>query len=133
MPMQTSDIVHAALRKIGVLGVGDAASADDARDTLFALNVMMHGWKARGVDVAHSDLALADDFPLPPQFHEGAVYLLASRIAPDYERPQAFDADDWFRTLQAAYATMPELTVPPALTRPPSREDREDNLPLSLY
>jgi homospermidine synthase len=124
------DIVHAALRKALVIGAGDDAAADDASDALFALNSMMHGWKARSVDVSHTDLALSDAFPLDAQFIEGTVYMLASRLAPDYQVPQPFDADDWFRTLQAAYHTPLEIAVENALTRPPSREDRDGNLPL---
>jgi hypothetical protein len=123
------DIVRAAYRKIGIVSTGENMPADYAEDGLFTFNAMLHGWKARSVDVEHTDLDLTDDFPLDAQFIEGTVYVLASRLSPDFQTPQQFDADDWFRTLQAAYATVPALTVPAAVLRPPSREDREGNLP----
>lgn len=124
------DIVAAAFRKIGVLSVGESLVASDAADGLIALNAMMAAWKLRGVDVTHTALTLSSDFPLGAEYEEGTTYLLASRLSPDYTLPQMFDADDWFRTFQAAYADIPTLTVPKALQRPPSREDREGNLPL---
>ena len=64
---------------------------------------MLFAWKLAGVDTTHAELTLADDFPLPPEYNEGTVYLLASRIAPNYSMPANFDADDWFRKMQAAY------------------------------
>ena len=77
------------------------------------------------------DVTLNDEFPLGSEFLEGTIFLLASRISPDFILPASFDADDWFRGIQAAYATIPTLTVPDALLRPPSREDRDGNLPLT--
>lgn len=127
---KTRDIVQAAFRKIAVSALGETMSADAADEGLFALNKMMHAWKSRGVDIEHEDLGLSDEFPMPPQFHEGAVYLLATRLSPDFIAPAAFDADQYWRDLQATYSTLPTLTVPAAVLRPPSREDREGNLPL---
>ena len=126
----TLDVVKAALRKVGGLGSGEEVEATLAAEALFSLNAMMHGWAARGVDTNHSDLELSDVFPLADRFVSGTVFLLAREISSDYAFPVSFDADDWFRTLQAAYWTAPELTVPAALTRPPSREDRDGNLPV---
>lgn len=125
-----NEVVTAACRKIGVAGIETGVPAAYATAGLFALNAMMHGWKARGVDVSHTDVSLSDTFPLDDQYVEGTIYLLAERIGPEYQKPAFFDADDWFRSLQAAYQTVPTLTVPSALQRPPSREDREGNLPL---
>lgn len=124
------DIVQAAYRKISVAASGQAIADDEAGEGIFALNLMMHSFKARNADILHSDLGLNDNIALPVQFHEGLVYMLAERLSPDYERPQSFDADQWFRELQAAYGTIPTLTIPAAVLRPPSREDREGNLPL---
>jgi hypothetical protein len=91
----------------------------------------MHGWKARGVDVSHSDLGATDTFTLADQYKEGTIYLLAARLAPEFQFPVAFDPTEYFRDLQAAYTTIDTLTGPKALTRMPSWEDREGNLPLS--
>ena len=114
-------IVTAALRKIAVAEEDVDPSEASLSNGLDALNRMMHAWKLRGVDVTHADVALTDTFPLDPEFEEGTIYVLASRLAPDHVAPESFDADDWFRTLQAAYAVIEPATMPRALTRMPSR------------
>lgn len=118
------DIVTRAFRKIDVGAEGEVLDADAASDGLVALNSMMHGWKLRSVDTEHTDLAAGDTFPLGPEFEEGTVYLLAGRLAPDYSAPQAFDADDWFRTFQAAYRVSTKVTVPKGLLYSPTGRRR---------
>lgn len=46
MARPTRDIIHRALRIIGVLGAGETANADDANDALIALNQMLDLWSA---------------------------------------------------------------------------------------
>lgn len=120
----TSEIVTRAARKIGVVASDEAMTADEIANGVIALNMMMHAWKLRGVDVEHVDLAATDTFSLDPEFEEGTVYLLASRMAPDYEIPPAFDADDWFRTIQAAYAPARVMTIPRLLLTLPTGRNR---------
>ena len=115
-----ADIVTRAHRKLGVIGRGDPLQAEEAREGIDALNAMMHAWKLRGVDIEHSDLALTADFPLAPEYVEGTIYLLAARLSPDFAIPPSFDADDWFRGMQAAYLTLPEVEVPTELSQMPS-------------
>lgn len=117
----TSEIVTRALKKINVIAKDEAAPAEDMQDGIDALNMMLHEWKLRGVNLSHVNLAASDDFPLNPEFEEGTVYLLASRLAPDYNRPARFDADDFFRAIQAAYMTIAAVTIPTPLTRMPSQ------------
>lgn len=119
------DVISAALRKIGIVASGEEADADAAAEALFAFNAMFHGFKAHGVDLTYSDKTLSDDFPIGAHHIEGAVYLLASRLSPDYLVPAQFDADGWWRMLQAEYATVPTLTIPAAILRVPSRYERE--------
>jgi aryl carrier-like protein len=114
------DIVTRAFRKIHVESEDEELQPDTLQRGVDAFNMMLHGWKLRGVDVAHSDLLAADTFPLAPEFQEGTVYVLASRLSPDYTAPANFDADDWFRTIQAAYMTIEPAKMPNALTRMPS-------------
>lgn len=123
------DIVEAAHRKIGVVSRDEPMDADSAAAGLFAFNAMVHGWKADGVDVEHTDQDLSDTFALASQFIEGSVYLLASRLAPEFQVPPEFDADGFWRRLQSTYATVPSLTVPAALQYPPSRDERQGDLP----
>lgn len=119
-----AQIVDRALRKIGVVASDTAATADESANGLEALNMMLAAWKLAGVDISHTALAAGDTFPLADEYEEGTVYLLASRIAPDYEVPQAFDADDWFRKIQAAYTSITAATIPTSLTRMPSQFQR---------
>lgn len=128
------DVISAAHRKLGILDQREDLDAHDAADSLFALNIMMHGWAAFGVDVEHTDVALADAFPLADKFIEGTIYLLASRIAPDYMVPQSFDADVFWRMLQAEYTDLDDitLTLPEAILSPPSRDDRDGTLPTTV-
>lgn len=113
----TADIIARAYAKIGVQSGEEPLTAYDQKHGLDALNAMFHAWKLTGVDLEHTDLAAADAFSLGPEFEEGTVYLLASRLSPDYERPQAFDADAWFRAFQAAYYVPQEAEVDDAIIR----------------
>lgn len=106
------DIVTRAYRKLGVSGMGEALDAEMVDEGVDALNDMMHGWKLQGVDITHTSLASDDAFPLGPEFQEGTVYLLASRLSSNFEVPASFDADAWFRTFQAAYLTIDEVVIP---------------------
>jgi hypothetical protein len=113
-----ADIVTRALRKLGVASASQPISASDLNDGADALNMMLHAWKLSGVDLAHVDVVSTDTFPLAAEFEEGTVYVLASRISPDYEAPQNFDADDWFRRIQAAYLVINDVKMPSALMYP---------------
>lgn len=115
------DIVTRAYRKINVVSEDEDLQPDTLANGVEAFNMMLHGWKLRGVDVEHVDLLAGDTFPLDPEFQEGTVYVLAGRLSPDYTTPANFDADDWFRTIQAAYVVIPSQEVPSALIRMPSR------------
>lgn len=123
-----SDIVTGALRKLGIVAEDEAASADAMSNGVTALNDMLHAWKLAGVDITHTTLTATDTFPLGDEYVEGTKYVLASRLSPDYQVPQSFDADDWFRKIQAAYATISTVTMPTALTRMPSRYWRDSRI-----
>lgn len=121
----TLDIIQAAMRRANLLQKGETAPAEDAEEALLTLNMMMHGWKSRGADIGHSNLALNDAFSMGAEFHEGAVYLLASRLATEVgvAQPTAdgFDVAEWWDAIQAAYTTISDVTLDRALTEPPSR------------
>lgn len=119
----TSEIVTRALRKIEVASSDEDPSAEILDEGLAALNAMMHAWKLQGVDLSHTNLALDDTFSLDPEYEEGTVYLLASRLSPDYTRPANFDADAWFRAFQAAYATIDEVSMPSLLINTTTQRD----------
>ena len=62
------DLCDRALRRANVVGLGAEASAEDMAATLFAMNELMYGWAASGVDVLHQGYALASyvNFYIPP-------------------------------------------------------------------
>lgn len=113
------DIVERAHQKIGVVSKDEPMTAEDASDGLDQLNAMMHGWKLFGVDVSHSDLTLADTFPLSDEFVEGTVYQLAARLSPDFQVSGVASAV-FFRALQSAYMEISAATYDDALLRMPS-------------
>lgn len=115
------DIVTRSLRKIGVVAVDTPADANEMQEGLDALNMMLSAWQLQGIDRAHTALEASDSFPLDAKFEEGTVYLLASRLSPDYMVPQSFDADTWFRQIQAAYVVIPTVAMPKALQKMPSQ------------
>lgn len=117
------DVVAGALRLIGALAAGETPDAPEAADGLDALNRMMHGWKARGVDLAHTDLALSDTVSLADEYREGLEHLLAVRLAPEYERPASPDllrlGEEAWRAIQLAFTAPVDLTVETGLLRMP--------------
>lgn len=114
------DIITRAHRKLGVSGQGEALTAEMADEGLDALNDMMDGWNLQGVRRTHTPLALTDPFPMPGKFVEGTVYLLASRLGPNYLAPPTFDARQFMRQLQAACMDIEAVEMPSELTRLPS-------------
>jgi hypothetical protein len=103
------DTITRALVMLGISLAGRAPTAVEASDGLKALNGMMHGWKAQGVDVGHIDLALSDYLALAPEHHEAVTALLAVRLSTDYEVPipqgTGIIAANGWSGLQAAYIT----------------------------
>lgn len=117
----TLDIVQRALRKARILAPGMDAEAENASAALDDLNMMLAAWKLAAVDTEHTALTLTATFPLDAEFEEGTVYMLASRIMDDFTFPRSFDADDFFRKIQAAYCEVGTVTIPPGLTCMPSQ------------
>lgn len=115
------DIVSRALRKAKIVGHGENAAAEDASAGLEDLNMMLAAWKLAGVDTSHTTLTLDTTFPLAPEYEEGTVYMLAQRIAEDFAVPVGFDADDFFRRIQAAYMTINSVSLPAPLRKMPSQ------------
>lgn len=111
------DIVEAAYRKLGVVATDEPMTAEQAQDGIDALNRMMHGWLLDGIDIGHVDLQLADTFSMLPQYEEGAIYLLAERLSPDYAAPANFSPSEFKHRLSAAYLIIPDARIDRILTR----------------
>jgi hypothetical protein len=119
--MLVSQIVEAALRKIGVVGHGQAMTAEQLASGVQAFNLMLHGWALDGIDLTlFPDIPAAsirDDYagpevaPIPSAFLEGTVFSLAARIGPEYSimipEPEGF-----VRRMQAALIKVPEAQMP---------------------
>ena len=114
------DVVERAYRKIGVVASDEPMTADQADHGADALNMMMHGWKLDSIDIAHSDVVLSDEFPMEPMFYEGCVYMLASRIAPDFS-VASFSTSEFMQRLSAHYLIIDEVEMPLALLSTPSQ------------
>lgn len=118
------EICTRTLRKLDVVPLGGAADGDEIAEALDAYNDMLHGWRILGVDVSHVSQDLNDTFALEDQFIEGTVYLLASRLSPNFQIPPQFDVDGWWRAIQAQYTTVDEVTFDSGLKDLPSQRFR---------
>ena len=117
------DVIERAYRKIGVVAMDEPMDAEQGSAGLSAFNEMVSAWALSGVTLspAFTDAAQSDAFPLADKFREGTIYLLASRLAPEWTVPVSFDADDFFRKIQAAYMAISEVTMDGNLIRQPSQ------------
>lgn len=119
-----NDVINMALLELGVIAAGETPSSGESQDALTRLNVMLHGLKVKGIDMAHTDLALADTIDLPDDEIESVMYLLAKVLAPGYEVGLSADTaqgvSDGEALLSAKYADPAALTVDLGLrTNPP--------------
>ena len=114
--------IQSALRLIGVVAKDETMDAQDAANSLLAMNQMMHGWKARGIDIGHYDYTLETEIALDEHFIEDLIYLLAVRLASDYgvPRPQP-DGIDHLQGLSTVYVTLNPMVADPGLLRLPSQ------------
>lgn len=103
------DVVHGALRRIGVLSIAEEADAETASIGLAAYNAMhreaaLAGWLASWVDQG-----LNDALTLGDAYAESAKAAVAVRIAPDFQRPVDMrlgnDAALWMAQIAAAGRT----------------------------
>jgi hypothetical protein len=123
-----NDIVTAALGRLRIIAAGETPASADATDGLTALNTMMHGWRADGVDTLHTTLLGTDDFPLDDSFIRGVTALLTVYIADTYGRSPVqgvmTDASRGWDALCAQYSPANLLTLDTGLTRMPSQLNR---------
>jgi hypothetical protein len=113
----SAQIVTRALKRLALVEPGETPAAADAEDGRAALNAMIAGWAADGIDVS-------PDVPLPAQYEEGVVAMLAVRLAPDYGKDPSVllmaDADKGMRRLEAGYISAPLASFDCALRNMPS-------------
>jgi hypothetical protein len=114
----SAQIVTRALKRLGLVEPGETPAAADAEDGLAALNAMLAGWQADGINVS-------PDVPLPAKHEEGVVAMLAVRLAEDYGRSPGpillRDAGQGLRRIEADYVSAPLAVFDLALIASPSK------------
>lgn len=119
------DIIVGALRAVGVIDVGESASAEDTETGLTALNDMIASWSMRGIHTGAPVLAAHDSFPFEDGHVAGAKAMLAEYIADEYgaEVPPNVQrrARLGWQAIQADFGVKEPLRVDPALSIMPSQ------------
>ena len=99
--MTVQELITAALRKLGVLGAGEVATADDAVTCLEALNGMVDDWSAERLSIYHRTRTVTDitsgtgdytigsggDVDITRPVYLDGVGLVDTTPDPDLERP----------------------------------------------
>jgi succinyl-CoA synthetase beta subunit len=83
LSMTHNDIVAAALRKLAVLGDGQAPSATQLTTGIQALDVMLHAFSVKGMSIVF----VGDNLDFPEYWMEAVIYGLAHRLSPEYGIP----------------------------------------------
>ncbi len=114
------DLVTSSLRGIGVLHGGETPSAEEANDSLDALNEMLNSWIYEGVDLEHiTSTDLNATFPYPDDHYGPIRWNLCVRLGPEFGvsiTPEiAALAQQGFNQLQRYYADPLRLDVDLAL------------------
>lgn len=103
------EVIRDALGHLRVLDANEAPPAEDTRDAIRALNLMMRAWETDGLALGWSDVDGPDDvLPVPPEAEEVIGYNLALRLRARYGAVLDGDvvafARDGMATLSAAVA-----------------------------
>ena len=125
--MNVSQIISAAYRKIGVVGHGQTATAEQTEAGAEAFNLMIQGWRLDGIDfwlaptvdplATLDNYDLTEEAPIPGAFLEGTVYSLAARLAPEYAVQVQFDERQFMGRMRAALVKVPTCAPDGALNR----------------
>ncbi len=89
MAITNVQLIRDALSLINVLGVGEAAEAEQSEHALRQLNQIMEFWRTDGVDLQYYAQTVDDlgsDCPLPPDAELAVTHFLAIACAPHYGR-----------------------------------------------
>lgn len=91
------DIINQALKDVGVIGSGEAASGEDVVDALDALNQIIGQWLVLPTFLPKPPYLLAlitnpgDELNLPPVYDSALRYSLGERLLTVFSRPNRPD------------------------------------------
>jgi len=110
----SAQIVKRAMTRLRLLDANEDPTAADAANGLQALNAMIAGWTADGINISA-------DVPLPSEHEEGVVAMLAVRLADDFGATLTpivvRDATAGMARLQSSYLSAPLSRFDTALLR----------------
>lgn len=116
------DIITQALKDVGVIGSGEAASGDDVVDALDVLNQMIAQWQVLPGCVPKAPFALAqvadlaEPFNLPPIYDAALRYSLAERLTTVFSVPPRADitmlAMQARKSLKRSNLVIPDAEMP---------------------
>ena len=119
--MIISQLINTAYRKIGVVGHGQELTAEQAAAGLEAFNLMIFALSLDGIDfdltpqstplATRVGYAATNDVPFPPAFWEGAIFILANRLAPEYSS-QGFNEESFKDKMRAALFKIVDADMP---------------------
>jgi hypothetical protein len=119
--MTANDLIRQALLELGVISVGEGATAEEANDSLIRLNSMLAAWELVGIAIGAQSLALDTVLPWPENHNDPVMLNLAMKLVPQYgvtvKAETAQGATAGYRALQNAYGRPHDMTVDRALWR----------------
>jgi hypothetical protein len=107
---KVADIVRDALGHLREIDANEAVEAEDARDAVRALNMMMRRWEADGLALGWTDVTNVEDtLPAPAEAEEAIGYNLALKLRARYgstlDQDVVQHANDGLAMLRADVAT----------------------------
>lgn len=125
MTKTATQICELALRRLRIVSRDESMQDDDADHALSALNLMLHGFYAQGINYDHTTLGASEQVGIPDWLHDGLVHRLAVRLAPDFGVPpptwDGRDNDDWWRAFMDYFFEPEPAEFDLTLSRIPSR------------
>lgn len=120
MPQSASDIIKAALSKIGVRNSEVALTTTQINDAISELNDMLTQWDSTSLPLGYTIISNGADIVTTPDWSHGAIKSnLAARLAPEYGKEISITlgaqilAD--FKNLQLRIIEAPEVFFPDTL------------------
>ncbi len=121
-----STVVQRAIKRSGVVPLGQAPSNAEVSDGVDAFNDMVFSWENKNIDIGHTTKGLNDTFPFADKHILGVTALLAINLAGtngvDVGADVVRDAQKGWQALLSEYNEAPEdVEIDRGLTTTPSQ------------